>query len=164
MDKNLKLRELKLARRVAEGEKSLSRQRKVVAELESNGQDATVARQLLETFDRTQAIDVREVVREWMDLLPLARERAQLCAERARLTLDPMMQARWRAQANAWAIVADHLEATQRMIAGATSRHHGCEAYFRACEVWRAQPKATARLRSNEFQARFRWQSLTAKW
>ena len=116
MDKNLKLRELKLARRrVAEGEKSLSRQRKVVAELESNGQDATVARQLLETFDRTQAIDV---VREWMDLLPLARERAQLCAERARLTLDPMMQARWRAQANAWAIVADHLEATQRMIAG----------------------------------------------
>jgi hypothetical protein len=118
MDKNLKLRELKLARRVAEGEKSLSRQRKVVAELESNGQDATVARQLLETFDRTQAIDVREVVREWMDLLPLARERAQLCAERARLTLDPMMQARWRAQANAWAIVADHLEATQRMIAG----------------------------------------------
>jgi hypothetical protein len=53
-----------------------------------------------------------------MDPVLSARERAQLCAKRAGLTLDPMMRAKWWAQANAWAIVADHLEATQRIIEG----------------------------------------------
>jgi hypothetical protein len=53
-----------------------------------------------------------------MDPVLSARERAQLCAKRAGLTLDPMMRAKWWAQANAWAIVADHLEATPRIIDG----------------------------------------------
>jgi hypothetical protein len=53
-----------------------------------------------------------------MELSLLARQKAQLCAERARLARDPMMHARWWANANAWAIVADHLEMTQRIIEG----------------------------------------------
>ena len=53
-----------------------------------------------------------------MELSLLARERARLCTGLAGSTLDPMMRAKWWAQANAWAIVADHLEATQRIIEG----------------------------------------------
>jgi hypothetical protein len=63
-----------------------------------------------------------------MDLLPWTREQAQLCAKRAGLALDPMMRAKWWAQANAWAIVADHLEATPRIIEGERLKRLGYSA------------------------------------
>ena len=56
MDQSVKLKELEQARRrVVEGEKTLSRQREVVAKLEAKGYDATVARQLFASIERIQA-------------------------------------------------------------------------------------------------------------
>ena len=71
MDKSLKLKGLKLARaHVAKGEKTLSRQRKVVAELEAGGHDTTVARQLLVSFESIQAMSIGEVERMQKELQP----------------------------------------------------------------------------------------------
>ena len=45
---------------IARGEKSLARQRRVVAELQRDGHDATMARNLLSTFERLQAGNIAE--------------------------------------------------------------------------------------------------------
>ena len=59
MDQSVKLKELEQARRrVVEGEKTLSRQRDVVAKLETKGFDATVARQMVQSFEKIQAMNV----------------------------------------------------------------------------------------------------------
>ena len=64
MDQSVKLKELEQARRrVVEGEKTLSRQREVVAKLEAKGYDATVARQMVQSFEKIQAINVNAVER-----------------------------------------------------------------------------------------------------
>jgi hypothetical protein len=61
---SVKLKELEQARRRAvEGEKTLSRQREVVAKLEAKGFDATVARQMVQSFEKIQAINVNAVER-----------------------------------------------------------------------------------------------------
>jgi hypothetical protein len=71
MDKSLKLKELILARaHVAKGEKTLSRQRKVVVELEAGGHNTTVARQLLVSFESIQAMSISEVERLQKELQP----------------------------------------------------------------------------------------------
>jgi hypothetical protein len=58
------LKDLKQARRaVTEGEKTLLRQREVVAKLEAKGYDATVARQMVQSFEKIQAMDVNAVDR-----------------------------------------------------------------------------------------------------
>ena len=64
MDQSLKLKELEQARRrVVEAEKTLSRQREVVAKLEAKGFDATMARQMVQSFERIQAMNVNAVER-----------------------------------------------------------------------------------------------------
>ena len=71
MDQSPKSKHLEQARRhVAEGEKTISRQRKIIAELEGIGRDTTVARQLLETFEITQAMNVREAEQLEKELQP----------------------------------------------------------------------------------------------
>ena len=61
---SVKLKELEQARRrVVEGEKTLSLQREVVAKLEAKGYDATVARQMVQSFEKIQAMDVNAVDR-----------------------------------------------------------------------------------------------------
>ena len=62
MDQSVKMQELEQARRrVVEGEKTLSRQRDVVAKLETKGFDATVARQMVQSFEKIQAMNVNAV-------------------------------------------------------------------------------------------------------
>lgn len=52
---------LTLAREhVAQGEKHVARQREIVAELDRDGHDAALARQLLEQFERVQANHVAD--------------------------------------------------------------------------------------------------------
>ena len=46
-----------------EAEKTLSLQREVVAKLEAKGYDATVARQMVQSFEKIQAINVNAVER-----------------------------------------------------------------------------------------------------
>ena len=61
---SVKLKELEQARRrVVEGEKTLSLQREVIAKLEAKGYDATVARQMVQSFEKIQAINVNAVER-----------------------------------------------------------------------------------------------------
>jgi hypothetical protein len=48
---------------VAEGKEHLRRQRGIVADLEDNGHDATVPRELLHTMEQTQALHVADVER-----------------------------------------------------------------------------------------------------
>lgn len=47
-------------RHVVEGARHLSRQREIVAETEAVGRDATLARELLHTFEATQATHVAD--------------------------------------------------------------------------------------------------------
>ena len=62
MDQSVKMQELEQARRrVVEGEKTLSPQRDVVAKLETKGFDATVARQMVQSFEKIQAMNVNAV-------------------------------------------------------------------------------------------------------
>ena len=62
MDQSVKMQELEQARRrVVEGEKTLSRQREVVAKLEAKGFNATVARQMVQSFEKIQAMNVNAV-------------------------------------------------------------------------------------------------------
>src|SRR5262249_10223144 len=49
-----------------------------------------------------------------MDLLSLARQRAQLCAERSRSARDPEMCARWEASALWWTATANILARTEQ--------------------------------------------------
>ena len=64
MDQSRKLKELEQARRtVVEGEKTLCRHREVVAKLEAKGYDATVARQMVQSFEKIQAMNVNAVDR-----------------------------------------------------------------------------------------------------
>ena len=61
---SVKLKELEqVRRRVVEGEKTLSCQQEVVAKLEAKGFDATVARQMVQSFEKIQAINVNAVER-----------------------------------------------------------------------------------------------------
>ena len=52
-------------RHVAEGEQHIARQRKLIAELERDGHDTTLALELLREFERTQAshIESRDRIR-----------------------------------------------------------------------------------------------------
>jgi len=61
---SVKLKELEQARRrVVEGEKTLSCQQEVVAKLEAKGFDATVARQMVQSFEKIQAMNVNALER-----------------------------------------------------------------------------------------------------
>ena len=56
MDRTVLLNHLALAEQhVAQGERHLSRQREIIAETEAAGRDSALARELLHTFEATQA-------------------------------------------------------------------------------------------------------------
>jgi hypothetical protein len=61
MDRQMILDHLEQARRhVAEGKEHLARQRKIIAELERDGHDTKMARELLTQFEETFAIHVED--------------------------------------------------------------------------------------------------------
>ena len=50
-------------RHIEDGERMLARQRQLVAELEAQGEDATLARSLMQSFEDLQRLHVRHLAR-----------------------------------------------------------------------------------------------------
>ena len=64
---------------VAEGKEHIQRQLQAIADLESGGGDTTLAREFLDTLEKTQAMHLTDRDRLTKELAKLRRERASGC-------------------------------------------------------------------------------------